>query len=220
MAAAALAARTAAETAYDLAFEYAERRLRPPGDGDVSLRQLESALAKARTKWANLETAQINYVNKLTFANEEERAEALGSWLDKETAHEDWVEVIEAKIRELSQANNPITATTLSPEQKLERLSAEIKNKQASLESMVDRVQTSLQDQTIGHTKPVLDSYSSECDKVMDRLEGELAALYLEREEVDPMNWNTYKENVHAFTEDIVDKVHRLRTSIASKAPD
>ena len=169
MAAAALAARTAAETAYDLAFEYAERRLRPPGGGDVSLRQLESALAKARTKWANLETA-----NKLTFANEEERAEALGSWLDKETAHEDWVEVIEAKIRELSQANNPITATTLSPEQKLERLSAEIKNKQASLESMVDRVQTSLQDQTIGHTKPVLDSYSSECDKVMDRLEGEL----------------------------------------------
>ena len=220
MAAAALAARTAAETAYDLAFEYAERRLRPPGDGDVSLRQLESALAKARTKWANLETFQINYVNKLTFANEEERAEALGSWLDKETAHEDWVEVIETKIRELSQANNPITATTLSPEQKLERLSAEIKNKQASLESMVDRVQTSLQDQTIGHTKPVLDSYSSECDKVMDRLEGELAALYLEREEVDPMNWNTYKENVHAFTEDIVDKVHRLRTSIASKAPD
>ena len=42
----------------------------------------------------------------------------------------------------------------------------------------------------------------------------------MEREEVDPMNWNTYKENVHAFTEDIVDKVHRLRTSIASKAPD
>ena len=60
MAAAALAVRTAASTAYDLAYQYAERRHHPPRGGDVSLRQLESALAKAKTKWANLEAAQIN----------------------------------------------------------------------------------------------------------------------------------------------------------------
>ena len=186
MAAAALAARTAAQTACELAVQYAERRHHPPGGGDVNLRQLESALAKARTKWANLETAQINYITKATFATDEDRTEELRSWLDKETAHEDWVESIEATIRDLSAANDPVTPPALSPDQKLERLSASIKNKQASLVSMVDRIQTSLQDHTIRHTKPVLENYSRECYSVMGRLEGELAALHLEREQMDP----------------------------------
>ena len=75
MAAAALAARTAAQTACELAVQYAERRHHPPRGGDINLRQLESAQAKARTKWANLETAQINYITKAAFATEEERTE-------------------------------------------------------------------------------------------------------------------------------------------------
>ena len=98
MAAAALAARTAAQTACELAVQYAERRHHHPGVGDINLTQLESALANARTKWANLETAQINYITKAAFATEEERTEELRSWLDKETAHEDWVASI-AMIR-------------------------------------------------------------------------------------------------------------------------
>ena len=220
MAAAALAARTAAQTACELAVQYAERRHHPPGGGDVNLRQLESALAKAKTKWASLETAQINYITKATFATDEERAEELRGWLDKETAHEDWVESIEATIRDLSAANNPVTPPALSPDQKLERLSASIKNKQASLVSMVDRIQTSLQDHTIRHTKPVLENYSRECDSVMGRLEGELAALHLEREQMDPLNWNTYGDGAHAFKEDLVARVCSLRTVIASRAPD
>ena len=77
------------------------------------------------------------------------------------------MEVVEAKIQELSEANNPLTAPVLSPAQTLERLSADIKNKEASLVSMVDMVQTSMQDHTIRHTKPVLENYSSECDNVM-----------------------------------------------------
>ena len=63
---------------------------------------------------------------------------------------------MEEKIEELSSVNAPPTTPVLSPTQKLESISADIRNKQASLVSMVDRVQTSLEDNTIRHTKPVL----------------------------------------------------------------
>ena len=72
---------------------------------------------------------------------------------------------------------------------------------------MVDGKQTSLQDHTIRHIKPVLENYSRECNSLMGRLEGELAALHLEREQMDPINWSTYGSGVHAFTEDLVTRV-------------
>ena len=100
MAVAALAARTAAQEAYDLAYQYAERRHHPPGGGDVNQRQLEAALAKSKAKWALLETAQIHYVVKTTFANEEEKRVEIDSWIGKEIAHEDWVGIVEEKIQD------------------------------------------------------------------------------------------------------------------------
>ena len=217
MAVAALAAWTAAQGAYDLAYQYAERRHHPPGGGDVNQRQLEAALAQSMAKWALLETAQINYVNKNTFANEQEKTEEIGSWLDKKTAHDDWVGVVEAKIQEMSLENAPPTIPVLTPTQKLERVTADIRNKQSSL---VDRVQTSLEDNTIRLTKPLLENYTKACDKVMEKLEGELTALHVEREQMDPVNWINYKDSVHTYTEDLVGRVCNLRTILASKESD
>jgi alkylation response protein AidB-like acyl-CoA dehydrogenase len=92
MAAAAFAARTAAQdralaqTSYDMAYQYAERRHQPPGGGDVNQRQLEAALIKAEVKWTGLETAHFNYMNEGTFADEQEKTSEKNSWFDKEAA--------------------------------------------------------------------------------------------------------------------------------------
>ena len=86
MAVAAFVARTTAQKASDLAHWYAETW----SFGDANRRLLEAALIKAKEKWTDLKTAQLNYMNKTTFADEQET----NSWLDKETAHDDWVEII------------------------------------------------------------------------------------------------------------------------------
>ena len=85
---------------------------------------------------------------------------------------------------------------------------------------MVDRVQTSLEDNTIRLTKPLLENYTKACDKVKEKLEGELTALYMEREQIDPVNWINYKEAVFAYTEDVVGRISNLRTILASKESD
>ena len=171
MAVAAFVARTTAQKAYDLAHWYAKAW----SFGDANQRLLEAALIKAKEKWTDLETAQLNYMNKTTFADEQE----INSWLDKETAHDDWVELIEAEIQNLSLVDAPPTTPILSQSQKLERLTVDIKNKQNSLVSMVNRVQTSLRDNTIRFTKPMLENYTRECDNVMIKLNGELTTLHL-----------------------------------------
>ena len=66
MVATALAARTAAQNAYDVAQTYTERRHQPLGGGEVNQRQLTTALIKAKAKWAGLDTAQANYTTKVT----------------------------------------------------------------------------------------------------------------------------------------------------------
>ena len=51
----------------------------------------------------------------------------------------------------------------------------------------------------------------------MEKLEGELTNLYLEREQIDPVNGVNYKDSVHAYNEDLAGRIDNLRTIIASK---
>ena len=51
----------------------------------------------------------------------------------------------------------------------------------------------------------------------MGKLEGELTTMHLQRVVIDPVNWRTYKDAVHAFSEDLVNRIGNLRINIGSK---
>ena len=216
-AAQALAARTAAETAYRFAHHSAEKRKNPGGGANINVRLLETALTKVQTKWEEFEVSQLNYHNKFVFADEEARQAAMEEWSEKETIHIDWVESVKTILGQIEVANTPPAPVCLTPAQIQARLQKQVSNQETALRKMADNLLVSLNDSTNTFTKPLLDHYGKECEQMLAELSGSLSNLYLRREEGDPDNWEVHNQEADEFSWDIKKKVLVIREKMAAK---
>ena len=215
----ALANKTAAENSYKLAIDSAERKRNPPGGGPVNPRQLDSALKKVKDKWTELEIVTINYLNRFNFPDEDARIAQREQWLTEIDTHDDWIEAVESILDQVNVANAPPSPPALTPDQSLDRVKANVANKEATLVSEVDNIATSLSDNTIRVTSNLLEQLSGRCDQMMTELTVDLANIYVTRETADPVNWRQHNTSAHNFTADLRIRIQDLKLQIAEKAP-
>ena len=214
----AVAARTTAETAYRLAYHVAESKKNPAGQGNVNTRQLKASLAEVQAKWAELKIAQLNYHNKFVFPDDDARTTDLNTWREKHNHHDDWVESVEMILGQMEVNSAPPAPVALSPDQLIARFFTQVANKEASLTETADSLTTSLDDNTNTFSKPLLDMYGQECDKMLAELTGNLATLHLNREERDPDNWEQHSQSAAEFSTGITRKARLIKEKIADRA--
>ena len=87
---------------------------------------MKAALAEAKVKWAELETAQLNYLIKFVLPDANATTNFdVNSWYKKE-AHDDWVKSVETILGQIEVATASTAPVVLSPAQRPAKLFAQV----------------------------------------------------------------------------------------------
>ena len=200
-----------AQTTYNVAHIAAEKK-NLAGQGNIDSMQLAASLAKVKVKWAELETAQLNYLSiKFVFLDFNARAPDWNAWLEKEAVHDDWFESVEIMLGQIEVADAHLNPEVLSPAQRRARIFTQVANKEAYLTELADSLLTSLDDDTSIFSKRLLDRYGQECDQILVELIGNLFTLYSDRVEGDPVNWEEHCQSGNEFYQGINRKMQLIR---------